>query len=311
MKICNYCGTAMDNSVMKCPFCRMEMDIRGAVKYQDNEPYDPNAPEFRARDGMTPSELRYEEMLDTAHEEHGLSYKSIFKRHSEDLTTDAKSLIDKERKKEESIRKLSKSLSKPRNPLVKARVFIVAMLTFFIFLVALGIIVQIEYGYELYEGNYETAEEFVPGVLEDGIYENRYTGITFDTEGICDYSNIYTDDENLWFSEFYAQNQTDYMYITYINRDYSGYDSIDEFIDLEKSITDGADYKFVSYDMNYLCGYEFEGITTYHEFEDEDDGKMYGYYNSYMVCQVTDEYYAVVEIVSEDYDDIAPWLDGF
>ncbi len=39
MKICNYCGTGMDNQVQKCPFCGQDMTIRGAIKYEDNLPF--------------------------------------------------------------------------------------------------------------------------------------------------------------------------------------------------------------------------------------------------------------------------------
>lgn len=39
MKICNYCGTGMDNRAHKCPFCGQDMTIRGAIKYEDNLPF--------------------------------------------------------------------------------------------------------------------------------------------------------------------------------------------------------------------------------------------------------------------------------
>ncbi len=39
MKICNYCGTGMDNRAHKCPFCGQDMTVRGAIKYEDNLPF--------------------------------------------------------------------------------------------------------------------------------------------------------------------------------------------------------------------------------------------------------------------------------
>lgn len=39
MKICNYCGTGMDNRAQKCPFCGQDMTIRGAIKYEDSLPF--------------------------------------------------------------------------------------------------------------------------------------------------------------------------------------------------------------------------------------------------------------------------------
>ncbi len=39
MKICNYCGTGMDNQAQKCPFCGQDMTVRGSIKYEDNLPF--------------------------------------------------------------------------------------------------------------------------------------------------------------------------------------------------------------------------------------------------------------------------------
>lgn len=331
MKVCNYCGTGMDNSVMKCPFCRMEMDMRGAIKYQDNEPFDPNKPPMRARDGKTPAELRYEAMLSSAHEEHGLSYKNLFKS-SEDLTIDAKSLLDKEREKEQRDSKRSEILSRVQgeiqsesssqapkielnlpagNPQAVTKAWnlikIIIIGIVFISIVISGIVINDDYD-SYYEDSYPSAEEFVPGSDEDGVYTNKYTGIEFDSNGICDYTDIFSDDDNLWFSEFYAQDETAYMYITYINADYSSYQSAEEILTDEEA---GTSASIVSHDLHYICGYYFDGITTYTEFEDDDDGEKYGYFTAYMVCQVTEEYYAVIEIVAAEYDDIAVWIDGF
>ncbi len=311
MKVCNYCGTGMDNSVMKCPFCRMEMDIRGAVKYQDNEPFDPNKPPMKARDGKTPAELRYEAILDSVDEAHGLSYKNFLKDDSDDLKIDAKTLLDRERKKE-STPKLEFNLPKdvksqvpPVGNFLKIAVFVIV----FILITVAGMIGEGEYeDYSDYEEYYPSAEEFVPGTVQDGVYVNKYAAITFDTEGICDYTNVYPDDEYLWFSEFYAQEGSDYMYISYVNEDYSGYLSAEEMVDEVEEYTDGT---VVSNDMHYICGYDFVGITTYTEYEDEDDGQMYGRYDSYMACQVTDDYYVIIEIVATDYEDLSVWIDGF
>lgn len=329
MKVCNYCGTEMDNSVMKCPFCRMEMDMRGAVKYQDDEPFDPNKPARKLTDGKTPAELRYEAMLSGADEERGLSYKSFLK-DDDDLKIDAKTLLDKERQKEKrdeqwaefskwaetegkkeppkielNLPKDVKTQIPPIGNFLKISVFVIV----FIIISVAGIIGEGEYeSYSDYDEYYSSAEEFVPGVEEDGIYINKYAGITFDTEGICDYTSVYPDDEYLWFSEFYAQEGSDYMYISYVNEDYSGYMSAEELVEEAEGYTDGT---VVSHDMYYICGYDFVGITTYTEYEDEDDGQMYGTYDSYMACQVTDEYYAIIEIVATDYNDIAKWIDGF
>ena len=330
MKVCNYCGTEMDNSVMKCPFCRMEMDMRGAVKYQDDEPFDPNKPARKLTDGKTPAELRYEAMLSGADEERGLSYKNFLKDDGDDLKIDAKTLLDKERQKEkrdEQWAEFSKwaekegnkatpkiELNLPKNaktqipPLGNFLKIAVIMIVFMVITV-LGIIGEGEYeGYSDYDEYYPSAEEFVPGTVQDGVYLNKYTGITFDTDGICDYINIYEDDEYLWFSELYAQEGSDYMYISYVNEDYSGYMSAEEMVDEAEEYSDRT---VVSHDMHYICGYDFTGVTTYLEYEDEDDGQMYGNYVSYMACQVTDEYYAVIEIVVDDYDELAVWIDGF
>ncbi len=330
MKICNYCGTGMDNSVMKCPFCRMEMDTRGAVKYQDDEPFDPNKPAGKARDGKTPAELRYEASLNSADDDRGLSYKSFFKDDSADLTVDAKTLLDRERQKEKletqwadfSKWHMPKEESKtPKQEfklpeitnsqgtfigiLKKTLVFVIV----FTIMTVVGIIGEGEYeDYSDYDEYYPSAEEFVPGTVDEAVYLNKYAGIKFDTDGICDYVNIYEDDKNLWFSEFYAQEGSDHMYVTYVNEDYSGYMSAEEMVEEVEEYTDGT---VVSHDMNYICGHDFVGITTYTEYEDEDDGQMYGTYDSYMACQVTDEYYAIIEIVVADYNDIAEWIDGF
>lgn len=346
MKVCNYCGTGMDNSVMKCPFCRMEMDMRGAVKYQDNTPFDPNMPARKARDGKTPAELRYEAMLAGSDEERGLSLSNLFNRREAEHMTDAKSLLDAERAKQgraekrilweiseeddfdldvdlertknasgKTIPKIELGLPKnttttkteipPLGNFIKVTVFVIV----FILIITFGMFNELSYDdYATYEEYYSSAENFVPGTVEEGVYFNKYAGITFNTDGICDYINIYEDDEYLWFSEFYAQEGSDHMYITYVNEDYSGYMSAEEMVDEVEEYTDGT---VVSNDMHYICGYDFVGITTYHEYEDEDDGQMYGTYDAYMACQVTDDYYAVIEIVADDYDDIAIWIEGF
>ncbi len=330
MKVCNYCGTGMDNNVMKCPFCRMDMDMRGAIKYQDDEPFDPNKPVMRARDGKTPAELRYEAILDSADEEHGFSYKNFFK-DDDDLTLDAKTLLDKERENERAetqeaeFSKWAETEEKKETPKIefnlpsktaknpsiilglikKITVFTIV----FIVMTFFGIRGYEDYSdYSDYEEYYPSAEKFVPGAEEDGVYINKYAGITFDTEGICDYTNVYSDDKYHWFSEFYAQEGTDYMYITYVNEDYSGYMSAEEMVEEVEGYTDGT---IVSNDVYYICGHEFTGVTTYIEYEDEDDGNMYGNYTVYMACQVTDEYYAIIEIVVADYNDLSVWLDGF
>ncbi len=316
MKVCNYCGTGMDNDVMKCPFCRMDMDVRGAVKYQDDESFDPNKLKIRTRDGETPAELRYEAGLELSMEEHGVSYKNLLEENLDDSAKEtvwddfvkwAESQEHKETPRIEfNLPETTQKKVLHVGGMFKTFLFVVV----FIIMITAGILSD-DFEDEEY---YPSTENFVVGSFENDVYQNEYTGITYGVNDVFHSSEFYPfaipeiDQDFTFITEFYVERANDHMYISYENAEYCGCETIQEYVDALH--ISGPNTELISMEIVMLGGKEFYKVITYNEYE-QADGKTEKYYYCALVRKVTDDYFAMIEINTEELESIDEFLPGF
>ena len=104
MKVCNYCGTGMDNGTMKCPFCGQPMDVKGAIRFQDNKPWDGDTSVFSTV--KYTGKTRAEQMVEESDRQK--KWKDLFKKkeasssHPEHDTYSFEEMREYEELKEES-----------------------------------------------------------------------------------------------------------------------------------------------------------------------------------------------------------------
>ena len=344
MKICNYCGTAMDNSTNTCPFCRMDMSIRGAVKYQDNNPFDSSNPDKQIKACRTNAERKYEDEINDM----GLGSSlidffknSIAKRREAKAVPSAKAALKIEKQKSkkmkeahysntsDSMKSISNKKNTSRNKKQASKtangsktgnlVLIIVVMS-----IITGVIPMItetvgnkfsslSNSFFEPEAEYMGIDEFVPGTYDLGVYENEYAGIRYDTRDIFDYVSLSDENPKSFTNvyEFYASNGSNTMTITYVNKDYMNYESAESEVENHKEYKVDDNTQLVSEDMRYINSKNAPGITTYSELKSSESDEVYKFYESYIILDATDYYYAKIEIQSDTLEEIEVIMNGF
>ncbi len=273
MKVCNYCGTSMDNDVMKCPFCRMEMDIRGAVKYQDDENLDDSDKEKAWDDYIKWAESQ--EQRETPKIDFNLPDNTEKKtQHAWDT--------------------------------FKAFFCVIVFIIITVVGIAGGDFEEEEY-YPSTENfvvgsfeNYVYQNEYagITYCVNDG----------FDSFEFYPFAIPEIDEDFTFVTEFYVERANDHMYISYENADYCECETIQEYVDT--LYTSGPGTELISTETVTIRGEEFYKVITYNEYE-RQDGEIRKYYYCALVRKVTDDYFAMIEVNTEKLESIDEFLLGF
>ncbi|GEM_PF-5684520 len=340
MKVCNYCGTGMDNQVVKCPFCGQDTTLKGAIKYEDSRPFDGSLDVVRSRDGKTNAEKRFEEMNRDSFSSNLLEKinnmldeskkKSEESRYSSHLNVD-KNHVEKSPIVEDDIKaakakpkvKVAKpvvtintnkkaSTAKPVTPKVSALIF----LGIFIFFMALGVIMEFD-DYLNDDSDFIGTEYFEFGEYDEDrqVYTNDYMGITYEVQKEFDKTFFYDDCRLGYVDEFETSNDdyTASLSIKYINKDYYGYYNANTMYDYEKEYEKDTaeEYKFVKDVETEIQGNAYIGFIYKDKWESSfgDSGVRY---HLYLVSDYNEYYFTVIELETCDSpDDFEVMLKGF
>ncbi|MDD6807910.1 MAG: hypothetical protein PUD72_05640 [Oscillospiraceae bacterium] len=328
MKICNYCGTGMDNQADKCPFCGLEMSLKGAIKYQDNKPFNGDLSVVKSKDGKTNAEKNFESMTSDSFSSslveliknkinEGKDAQKVKKPASTFNEVPAGNSFEKKTK--QKVKTVKPIKNKSNTSKISVLVFVVIFVIVSISIIGEFVSKDMPDFNKIFNEQFEYlgAEFFERGTYDDNsmTYVNEYMGIKYAVPSGYENTELYEYDDDLsYVNEFEAYND-DYsarISVSYINKDYFYMDSSAEMLDEKKSWLSDEDNIEIVKDVEitiddnvYIgCLYKDKLASSY-----ADQGERY---TLYLVSDYSEYYFTVIELFTDNSEaDFEDMLKGF